>query len=158
MIEFTEKTLNSGKSRNGQWGLAQLKVLGIPEFKKGWKKKVIGKKYSVSDIAKFLELKNKHLDKYNAISSPRIEYMDSPDYKADYPIQEQYKNPKWLELRDIILKRDHFSCKLCKTKKGELHVHHLKYQKNRYVWEVETKFLVTFCKICHEEWHRKKMD
>ena len=63
---------------------------------------------------------------------------------------EQYKHPKWQKKRLEILRRDRFTCQKCKDTETTLHVHHIKYLKNRPPWESLEKDLITLCKDCHE--------
>lgn len=57
LIVLTEKIFNSGKSANGGWSYAQLECFG-ERFEKGWKRRIIGKKYPKEVIDKFLSLKS----------------------------------------------------------------------------------------------------
>jgi hypothetical protein len=155
-ITLTKEIFELGKSDKGGWNTAQIEALGVNKVK-GWAKAVIGRKYCQKDIKLFLKLKNNHLKNKEAFKSDSHLFRDTPDYNADYPTNEQYKNPKWITLRSKILERDSFRCLLCGDTQN-LHVHHLKYRKNRFVWEIDSKYLVTLCKECHEEWHQKEFD
>ena len=70
----------------------------------------------------------------------------------------QYKDPRWQKKRLEILERDKFTCLNCLSADKELHVHHLKYQKNTPVWSVDDCFLVTLCTECHDHIHKLKTD
>ena len=61
------------------------------------------------------------------------------------------KSPIWKELRDTVCERDNQRCTKC-DKKGELHVHHLTYER---LFDEELEDLITLCKLCHEEAHGK---
>jgi len=60
-IVLTESILYRGKSLHGGWSLKQVGLFGIKEFKVGWKKGIIGRKFNINTITKFLELKDAHL-------------------------------------------------------------------------------------------------
>jgi len=64
--------------------------------------------------------------------------------------QEKLKDPRWQKKRLEILQRDGWKCKWCGEEKQTLHIHHLKYQRNKEPWEYEDKFLITLCENCHE--------
>jgi len=58
---LTKEIVEAGRSRNGGYGLNQLKILGIFSFKRGWKKRIIGKDFDEKIINNFLFFKNYHL-------------------------------------------------------------------------------------------------
>lgn len=58
---LTEEILDSGKSIQGAWNLAQLRLFGFNNFTKGWKWMIIGSEWPSETIAQFLFLKNNHL-------------------------------------------------------------------------------------------------
>ena len=62
------------------------------------------------------------------------------------------KSPYWLEVRDLVLDRDNYTCQSCGIKTN-LQVHHLTYQHHRdeknYLED-----LITLCKCCHKNKHR----
>lgn len=62
---------------------------------------------------------------------------------------EKLKDPRWQKKRLEILERDFFTCQNCCSPVKELHVHHFKYGKNP--WDIDNKYLITFCKDCHEK-------
>jgi hypothetical protein len=62
-IILTEEILGKGKSKNGAWSAAQLKLFGVLGIKKGWKKKIVGLPFQKQTIQRFLNLKDKHLEK-----------------------------------------------------------------------------------------------
>jgi len=45
--------------------------------------------------------------------------------------QEKLKDPRWQKKRLEILQRDGWKCKWCGEEKQTLHIHHLKYQRNK---------------------------
>lgn len=57
LMVLTEKIFNSGKSAKGGLSYAQLECLG-ERFEKGWKRRIIGKKYPKELIDKFLSLRS----------------------------------------------------------------------------------------------------
>jgi hypothetical protein len=60
------------------------------------------------------------------------------------------KDPRWQRKRLEILERDCWSCQECGDTKKTLNVHHLKYERRKSPWDIESKFLVTLCDVCHE--------
>lgn len=68
---------------------------------------------------------------------------------------EALKTTMWKKKRDIILKRDKYTCTKCRSKKC-LHVHHTYYLKDKMPWAVPDDCLVTLCEVCHEKEHIKK--
>lgn len=63
---------------------------------------------------------------------------------------EQLKDPRWQKRRLEILNRDSFTCRQCECNYKPLHVHHLGYKKDGYLWEVHDDQLITFCEDCHK--------
>jgi hypothetical protein len=76
------------------------------------------------------------------------------DYK------EQIKHPKWQKKRLEILERDNFTCCDCTSCEKTLNVHHLKYEKNRFIWDYHNDDLITLCQDCHKSIHdyKKELD
>ena len=68
--------------------------------------------------------------------------------------KEQIKSPKWQKKRLEILERDEFSCQNCGETEEQLHVHHLLYHKDTMFWDYDNKYLITFCDVCHYNWHK----
>ena len=56
-----ERLIEAGKSSNNGWSMAQLNLLGIHEFKKGWKRRLINDHISVDTYKIFASLKDAHL-------------------------------------------------------------------------------------------------
>gem|GEM_PF-6261725 len=156
-IILTEEILDKGKSRNGAWSKAQLKLFGIIEMKKGWKKKIVGLPFSSHIIHRFLNLKDKHLEKLQSDLNTNSTSDNLSVVDQDLPIEEQYRHPEWIALRQIILERDNYACKICKSQNDELHVHHLMYPKDKYVWQIDQKYLIVVCKDCHETIHNRRI-
>ena len=73
--------------------------------------------------------------------------MDNLSYK------EQYLNPKWQKRRLEILQRDEFKCHMCGSDEKTLHVHHIRYENGRKVWEYDDLELITLCDPCHDLEH-----
>jgi hypothetical protein len=59
------------------------------------------------------------------------------------------KSPEWQKKRLVIMKRDKFTCKLCKDKTSTLHIHHKSYTPGKKPWEYPDDNLVTLCEYCH---------
>lgn len=66
---------------------------------------------------------------------------------------EQLKDPRWLEVKVQILRRDNFACVCCNETGKIMNVHHGVYFKDRMAWEYESKYLHTVCKDCHKLAH-----
>lgn len=60
---------------------------------------------------------------------------------------EKLQDPRWQQLRLLILKRDKWKCSLCQDTKTTLHIHHLKYIKEP--WNADPCDLKTVCRNCH---------
>lgn len=150
---LTKEILERGKSSNGGWNRKQLNVFGIPDFKEKWKRKIIGKDFSESVIKEFLSFHDAHLkDKPSYLKSLRFEYCPKGlSYK------EQYLHPNWQKMRLAILNRDKFTCINCRRKDTTLHVHHLKYSKSVFIWNVPDWYLVTLCETCHSKEHNRDL-
>jgi 5-methylcytosine-specific restriction endonuclease McrA len=66
--------------------------------------------------------------------------------------EEQLKDQRWLDLREIILIRDGYMCQHCMSGKN-LQVHHLYYLSGKLAWEYPDSALQTLCKGCHAMEH-----
>ena len=71
------------------------------------------------------------------------------------PYISQYYSKEWQNKRKVILKRDKNKCKRC-GRTTNLQVHHKYYKKGRKVWNYPNRALITLCKTCHENEHKKK--
>ena len=69
--------------------------------------------------------------------------------------QEQIKDPRWQKKRLSMLKRDKFTCNVCKSTTKSLNVHHKYYEKGKLYWEYPNTVFLTLCEECHTEEHRK---
>ena len=154
---LSEEILEKGKSINGGWSIKQLQNFGISELKKGWKQKILNQEFPTEAINRFIALKNKHLEKHES-TDRSISYDRLGVANLDIPIEEQYKNKSWIELKTKVLERDNYTCKICNKKYVELHVHHMTYSKGKFIWEIDSKFLLTVCKLCHEKIHDKELN
>ncbi len=67
---------------------------------------------------------------------------------------EKLKDPRWKEKRDEIVERDDYRCQYCGLT-DSLQVHHFCYEGDP--WEVDSSALVTLCKTCHFNSHRKDL-
>lgn len=61
---------------------------------------------------------------------------------------EQLKDPRWLALREVIIRRDLHACKRCGRPKN-LQVHHKRYKSGLMAWEYDHDDLETLCRKCH---------
>ena len=64
--------------------------------------------------------------------------------------------PEWKEKRDVILKRDNYTCVKCGSKRM-LQVHHLYYSPKTEPWDYPDNALITLCGSCHKRIHRKSV-
>ena len=62
---------------------------------------------------------------------------------------QKLSDPRWQRKRLEILQRDNFSCRRCNSQTQTLHVHHVRYLRNREPWDYRDYYLVTLCKDCH---------
>jgi hypothetical protein len=63
---------------------------------------------------------------------------------------EKLKDPRWQKRRLEILDRDGWSCRRCKDRIKELHVHHVYYEKGFDPWDYNDDMLITLCVECHK--------
>lgn len=146
-MKITKEFLKRGMSRKGGLNKYQFAVLGLKHpLRKGWQKRLIGKELSEDKASKFIELKNWHI-----INHQKNSFYADASYNL--PWEEQYKHPNWQRLRLIIFERDDFKCTICGNDQDMLHVHHLKYSKRKFIWEVPRKWLTTLCETCHKKQH-----
>lgn len=68
-------------------------------------------------------------------------------------VNEEYYSIEWQKKRLGILERDEWKCRECGSDTGTLHVHHLKYNKGKPVWDIEDEYLITLCYKCHKKKH-----
>lgn len=153
MVTLTHETLQQGMSRNGGWSGKQLRLLGMGSNPtKGWKRRLTGKQYPEEVIREFINLKDTHLNGKKKQGKRGYIEVTKP-----LTWEEQYTHPNWQRRRLEILKRDRFKCRLCLDKDSLLHVHHLKYDKSKWIWEIHEMYLVTLCHSCHEKEHGRKL-
>lgn len=151
-VKLTHELIEQARSSNGGWSLQQLRIFGIYNFKKGWKKEIVNRYYESNDIERFVKLKDVHL----GANSRELIYVDAAflaEHEIDFDLQ--YRREEWLKLRSIIIKRDKEMCTRCKSFES-LQVHHIKYLREGYIWEVEPEYLITLCLSCHESIHDRK--
>lgn len=136
-MKITEQFLNDGKSICGGWNSKQLRLLGVKiPFRKGWKKRLIGKDITKETWDKFLDLKGKSkAQQTNSYKKTRYEkrlcsadrvlkkqqnYINSNDFLLSY---------EWRRVRMIALKQYGNRCQCCgaSPKDGiRLNVDHIK--------------------------------
>lgn len=61
-------------------------------------------------------------------------------------------DPRWRDLKEIILQRDNRTCRLCGDQTNVLHVHHEDYNGNP--WDISNNLLNTVCLHCHAVIHK----
>lgn len=156
---------------NGGITSSQLKLLGYNwPPPKGWKKDCINKKISLKIFNELIEIKNGRLQTHQAKKrNPRRKKKNSKNNKLKHKESllrfvevhkkmsygEQLKHPNWQRMRLFVLQRDNFTCKLCKSKHNQLHVHHKTYFKGKYAWDINPIYLMTLCEHCHKKVHNK---
>lgn len=63
---------------------------------------------------------------------------------------EYLKTQHWRELRERILWRAGFRCRLCETHQGPIDVHHLTYERRGCEFDSD---LIALCRDCHTKQH-----
>lgn len=132
MVELTKDILEFGRSKSGGWNAKQLRLLGVSwPPKKGWKTKILNKKYPVSVIQEFFAYKSLCEPKRwisparkfpieqkvkNRLS--RVERM-SPAEKEEYLRQAELRRKKRKEKKERKRKRDEDFAKLVERKRLE---------------------------------------
>jgi len=77
--------------------------------------------------------------------------LSQMEFSEKYKQYQKYLlSNKWKNLREVIMKRDHYKCQICFKNAEE--IHHLTYVHlgNEYLFE-----LVALCKKCHKEYYPK---
>lgn len=69
---------------------------------------------------------------------------------------EQYRHPKWQKRRLEKLDQAGFECQNCGEKDEQLHVHHVRYEKDAKVWEYSDNEFEVLCEKCHLELHNAR--
>lgn len=64
---------------------------------------------------------------------------------------EKLKDPRWQRKRLEVMGRDDFTCRRCGSTTDTLHVHHIRYIKDRDPWDYRDYYLVTLCVACHND-------
>ena len=81
------------------------------------------------------------------------EIMNKPSKQfEDGKGRGEYKDVRWIQLRNSILIRDGYKCQACNGVE-DLQVHHVKYIKGGKIWDSPAKDLVTLCRECHKKVH-----
>jgi hypothetical protein len=78
--------------------------------------------------------------------------------EPDRAYSETLKDPRWQKRRLEIMERDRWKCAFCGDKKTTLHVHHIKYERDRSPWAYDDLELITLCEQCHRAVHSKHPD
>jgi hypothetical protein len=140
LITLTQEMLNKALNAKGNLSWDQFRALGYDGPFKNWKDGLVGTLHDPGIISQFILLKKK-------------------GRKNRHPTSD-YNDPRWIKKRNLIYKRDGYSCVNCKKRKADgakLAVHHLLYIRNREVWEVPDWYLVTLCGSCHKKEHGKRL-
>ena len=67
--------------------------------------------------------------------------------------QAQYRDQRWLDLRESVLERDGYRCNMCGKTDCVFNVHHIRYNPDGDIWDVSMKDLITLCEKCHKHVH-----
>ena len=67
--------------------------------------------------------------------------------------KDKLKDPRWIEFRKRVYKKDGYRCTICGTKDRPLNAHHRFYNKNKEPWDYLVEDLATLCNWCHEFLH-----
>lgn len=68
----------------------------------------------------------------------------------DIKYQEYLKSEKWKNIKQLVFKRDKFTCQGCLTETKNLQAHHLTYER---VYNEMCFDLITLCRKCHSNIH-----
>ena len=163
-MKLTREILLKGKSSNGGWNTEQIAALGDDIKVRGWKGRLIDKEIPDIKVKAFLDLKDHHLRQRmmsgGKLRDKTLQKMKILNFSPiPYPLnnQQQYLHPNWQMMRLFVLTRDKFSCVNCNAIDKTLHAHHLKYLKDKYVWQVPHWYIVTLCEDCHSEEHGRDL-
>jgi hypothetical protein len=62
-MKLTSEMIEAGQSLNGGWSMAQTSAIGVPwPLEKHWKRDAVGKEVTPENYARFLRLKDQHLN------------------------------------------------------------------------------------------------
>lgn len=77
----------------------------------------------------------------------------NPQWKGGKPGRERHYKLDGIHWRELVYKRDNFTCKTCKQRGGRIAAHHM----DAYAWCVERRADVsngvTLCVFCHKDFH-----
>lgn len=66
---------------------------------------------------------------------------------------EKLKDPRWLKVREKVLRLWNHSCRECRSKDKWLQVHHRFYESGKEPWDYDLNDMVVLCKFCHLKRH-----
>lgn len=161
---MSKQLFERGKSSNGGWNTEQVTLLGESMKNSGWAKRCVGKDYPEEIINEFIALKDAHfrrkLDAGFLLKKKvkkRMQALQFVPVNHPLPYAQQYLHPNWQKMRTYILDRDKYTCVDCGRVDLTLHVHHLKYGKDMFIWQVPVWYLVTLCEDCHSKEHQRDL-
>lgn len=161
---FTKELFEKGKSSNGGYNNQQLDCLGVDYKVAGWKHLVIGKELPDEKVKEFISLKDAHFKnrlknggKVKAKIKNKMGILNFAPVPKPLTFQEQYLHPNWQMMRVHVFTRDKFTCVNCGAIDKTLHAHHLKYIRDKYVWQVPAWYIVTLCEDCHSMEHGRDL-
>jgi len=161
---LTKEIFELGKSSNNGWNLTQIRLFGVDKLYKGWQMDLTGKDFPESIIKEFIELKDLHfkkrIEKGGLVKMKVAIKMNTVTFTPVFKpltFKEQYLHPNWQKMRLHIFKRDNYKCIDCGSIDKTLHAHHLKYAKDKFIWECPIWYLVTLCEDCHSKEHGRDL-
>ena len=94
------------------------------------------------------------------LKAPTAKSAPTFDLEAEKALySERLLDPRWKQLRDVVLRRDAGKCRCCGST-DNLQVHHRQYHTRpdgRWIapWQYATRLLITYCASCHEAGHER---
>ena len=110
--------------------------------------------YGNEDDANNLSVKSKAVW---AIIRKDLEYQKKHKRAWRFPEDEKKavrNSTEYAEWRKKVFERDHYTCKACGRKGGEINAHHIKHFAKFPELRLELSNGVTLCKKCHKKVHR----
>ena len=110
--------------------------------------------YTPEQIASLPRWNDNLSSEYQASVRDRFKRKKQAESKAWWRnYQDHMASPKWMEIRDRVLAREHEVCQGCGRRRA-VHVHHATYEHvgDEFMFE-----LIAVCKACHERIHRRAL-
>ncbi len=152
-MRITNELINK-MAPKGNMTHAQLAYLGEKQTK-GWQKRIIGKVITYGEYSELCEM-GWLKEQKRVGSKPIFAELSDVGIPKNLSFSEQYRHPNWQRVRLLIMKRDGFMCTCCRDKHTLLNVHHKRYPRNGFIWNVPESWLITLCVRCHQKEHPNK--